>query len=313
MKKIYILAALVAFAFNATAQIEYEEGFENFTLGDVSPQHPNWRTWGEPSGPMENAQVVDSQASSGDKSLEINSDGAPAGIDQIMYITGAPTSGVYSVRFDMLVPDGQEGYFNMQGQVTNNGTAWEQWLVGGNVYFNEANGSPGEGTVDGNPGQTFSFPHDAWFTIDLVYDIDAEVWAMYIDGTLAFDDQLFEFNPTTNPFAELAALDFYAPSASTLYYVDNVIHFNGDSTTLGVDDFSPANFSVYPNPVQDRLNIQSNEVVDAITVYDVLGKAVISVAPGVISPSVDMSALSAGAYLVNVSINGASKTVKVVK
>ena len=35
--------------------------------------------------------------------------------------------------------------------------------------------------------------------------------------------------------------------------------------------------------------------------------------PGVVSPSLDMSALSSGAYIVNVTINGTSKSVKVIK
>ncbi|MAZ71970.1 MAG: hypothetical protein CMC70_02375 [Flavobacteriaceae bacterium] len=311
MKKIYILAAMLAFGFGATAQIDYEEDFEFFNLGDVSPQHPNWRTWGQPAGPNENAQIVDTQAASGTQSLEINEEAAPAGIDQIMLVTGNPSSGTYSLKFNMFVPAGREGYFNMQGDLTPDGTTWVQHLNGGNVYFNELNGSPGEGTVDGTPGQTFTFPHDTWFAVDLVYDLDGETWNMYIDGTNVFDaPQEFTFN---QDFVSLAALDLYAPSANTLYYIDDMIHFNGDSTTLSTEDFTAANFSVYPNPVQDRLNIQSTNAVDAITVYDVLGKVVLSATPGIVSPSIDMSNLTSGAYLVNVTINGSSKTVKVVK
>lgn len=310
MKKIYILAAAVAFAFSANAQIEYSNDFEGFSLGDVSGQDALWRTWGQPSGPIESAQVVDSQSASGDQSVEINEVGAPAGIDQIMYITGAPTTGVYSLKFKMLVPTGREGYFNMQAQLTPAGDPWNQYLNGGNVYFNELNADPGVGNIDGTPGQTFAFPHDEWFTVDLVYDLDAQEYAMFINGDEQFNDQSFIFN---DPFVELAAIDFYAASEFALFYVDDMIHFNGDSTTLGTEDFTAENFSVYPNPVQDRLNIQTNNTVDAVVVYDVLGKVVLSATPGTVSPSIDMSTLTSGAYLVNITINGSSKTVKVVK
>ena len=38
-----------------------------------------------------------------------------------------------------------------------------------------------------------------------------------------------------------------------------------------------------------------------------------NVNPGVVSPSLNMSSLNAGVYLVNVTINGTSKSVKVIK
>jgi hypothetical protein len=311
MKKIYILTlALCAFAFTTNAQADYEEDYEFFNLGDISPQHPLWRTWGFPSGAGEDGQVVDTQSASGDKSLEINEVGAPAGIDLIMYVSGAPTTGVYSLQWNMLIPDGREGYFNMQAEVTPEGTPWNQYLNGGNVYFNEAGGDPGVGNIDGTPGQTFAFPHDQWFRVDCVYDLDAQTWAMYIDGVEQFNDQSFTFN---DPFVELAAIDFYAPSSSTLYYVDDMLHYNGDSSTLGTNDFSANAFSVYPNPVTDILNIRSQSEVSSVTVYDVLGKVILQAQPNSISPSIDMSTLASGAYLIQVTIGSTTKTVKVIK
>lgn len=311
MKKIYILAALaIGFVATSQAQIDYEENFDLMIPGDVSPQHPNWRTWSGTSGGGEDAQVVTDVVNSAPNALQINEIGAPAGIDQIMYVQAAPTSGVYSLQWEMYIPAGREGYFNMQGEATPDGTAWVQHLNGGNVYFNEANGSPGQGTVDGTPGQSFAFPHDQWFTLTLVYNIDAETWAMYVDGLLQFDDQEFVFN---DPFVELGAIDFYALGADTFYHVDDVVQYNGDITTASVNDIAGDNFAVYPNPVQDILNISSTEVVDTVQVYDVLGKLVMEVAPNAVSPTVDMSALTSGAYFVRVAINGTANTVKVIK
>ena len=83
--------------------------------------------------------------------------------------------------------------------------------------------------------------------------------------------------------------------------------------SLGAEDFNADVFSVYPNPVVNTLNINSADAVQNVTVYDVLGKVVMNLNPGVVSPSLDMSALSSGAYIVNVTINGTSKSVKVIK
>jgi hypothetical protein len=104
--------------------------------------------------------------------------------------------------------------------------------------------------------------------------------------------------------------DLFADNATNNYYIDAVRFAEG---VLGADDFSGDVFSVFPNPVVNTLNIKSAIAVDNVTIYDVLGKQVLSVNPDAISPSVDMSALSSGAYLVNVTIGNASKTIKVLK
>ena len=96
----------------------------------------------------------------------------------------------------------------------------------------------------------------------------------------------------------------------TNFWLDEVQIAQG---LLGADDFSGDVFSVFPNPVVNTLNIKSAIAVDNVTIYDVLGKQVLSVNPDAISPSVDMSALSSGAYLVNVTIGNASKTIKILK
>ena len=102
----------------------------------------------------------------------------------------------------------------------------------------------------------------------------------------------------------------YSIDANNELYIDDVIFAEG---SLGADDFNAAVFSVYPNPVVNTLNIQTANAVQNVTVYDVLGKVVMNVNPGVVSPSLDMSSLNAGVYLVNVTINGTSKSVKVIK
>ena len=92
--------------------------------------------------------------------------------------------------------------------------------------------------------------------------------------------------------------------------MDDVTYIVG---ILGNDDFSASNFTVFPNPLQDVLNIRSPNPVDRIEIYDLLGKLLLKVTPEVVSPSIDMSSLNSGAYLVKVAIGGAFKIVKVIK
>jgi len=304
MKKIYLLGfALCAFAFSATAQIELEDNIDSYSLGDISPQATHWRTWG--SSPDENGEVTDENSFSGANSMKIGTGVGPQ--DQLLLITSFPQSGIYTVRFKLFVPTGNEAYFNMQGEIS--GPPQVQALIGGNVFFNQDGDNPGQGLVDGTATpDTFSFTHDTWMEITCEYDIDGQVWDMDIDGTEVVTDHPFEFNGET--FNSLGGLDFFAASTATTFYLDDVLLSSG---VLGVDDFSADVFSVYPNPVKDKLNIESAAAVNSVTVYDVLGKKVLSAQPDAISPSIDMSGLSSGAYLVQVTIGSATKTVKVLK
>ena len=87
-----------------------------------------------------------------------------------------------------------------------------------------------------------------------------------------------------------------------------------NSTALGIEDVDTvSSFNFYPNPVNDMLTIKAQASIDSITVYNMLGQAVVRSTPNAIESTVDMSALQTGAYFVQVSINNTLKTVRVVK
>jgi hypothetical protein len=312
MKKFYILAAFVAFAFNANAQVDFTEDFDGFALGDISAQSPDFRTWSGPDGSAEDADVVNTQSASGTQAMNV-----VAGNDQIFLVPGAPTTGTYMVQWKMLVFTGTKGYFNMQAAFTAEPSPWAQALMGGNVYFNcdgSGDGTTATGIVSGatdctGATQTFTYPEGTWFTITNIYDLDAQTWGMDIDGVMQFTGEPLAFG--SQVFESLAGFDFFSVDSSYFYFVDDLK--TGPDLFLATEDFSKDNFSVYPNPVQDVLNIKSAQVVDAVTVYDLLGKVVLQAQPGTVSPALDMSALNNGAYLVKVTIGNASKTVKVLK
>ena len=315
MKKIYVLAFILgAFSFSSNAQQELADDFETYNLGPISAQAAHWRTWGGVDGGSDDANVVDDESLSGLQSVYIPDNELT---DLILLVPSAPISGVYSIEFNALIPAGQAGYFNMQAALTPEGSAWVQALMGGNVYFNCDGASGGIGGVTGVIDcsafdQTFTYPEDQWFKVDCVYDIDNQVWDMYIDDVQFVFSYPMEFG--TQVFIELAGLDFYSASPLNQMFIDDVVLYNGDITqSAGTDDFSADKFSVYPNPVKDMLNIKSASAVDNVTVYDLLGKVVLQENPGTISPAINMSNLASGSYLVKVTIGNSSNTVKVLK
>ncbi|MEJ6664077.1 MAG: T9SS type A sorting domain-containing protein, partial [Flavobacteriaceae bacterium] len=84
-------------------------------------------------------------------------------------------------------------------------------------------------------------------------------------------------------------------------------------TNVGTQDFATKGFSVYPNPVNNVMNLQANENISKVAIYNVLGQEVYSAKINAMTSSVDMSSMATGAYFVKVNINGTEGTVKVIK
>ena len=311
MKKIYILAALfIAATFTVSAQYDLEETFEDLNEGPISGQVTHWRTWSAGDPAAESGLVQTAVQLNGSKALEINEVGAPAGIDQLLLIEAEPFFDVYTIGWHMFIPTDRSGYFNAQGAHTDNGVAWNQWLFGGNVYFNQDNLTPGEGTVDGTPGQTFEFPQDEWFTIRLVYDIDNAMWTMEINDVVQFDNQEFVFN---DPFQAITAIDFYATDATTLYYIDDVFAGLGD---LAFPNLSTQSFEekAFQSAIKNNiLTLRANEEISTVAIYNMLGQQVYNANVNSMNSTVDMSNLSNGTYIVKVNINGTEGSVKVIR
>ncbi|MDT8346523.1 MAG: fibronectin type III domain-containing protein [Flavobacteriaceae bacterium] len=92
--------------------------------------------------------------------------------------------------------------------------------------------------------------------------------------------------------------------------IDNFIL--GEST-LSTIDVTERGFSFYPNPVKDVLNIDSFELVNDVTVINMLGQIVVQTQPNVAQAQINLGNLSAGTYLVRVSTDEGTRTVRVIK
>jgi hypothetical protein len=80
-----------------------------------------------------------------------------------------------------------------------------------------------------------------------------------------------------------------------------------------VNDFNAINVSVYPNPTINKINIQSDEQITNVVVYNTLGQMVKSASPDATNFSMETANLDAGIYFTKLSTEKGSKTVKFIK
>jgi len=77
--------------------------------------------------------------------------------------------------------------------------------------------------------------------------------------------------------------------------------------------FSKANLKVYPNPTTDVVTVSNNTAISKVTVTNLLGQTVISQTANADTVQVNLASLSAGTYILQITAEGASANVKVVK
>ena len=84
-------------------------------------------------------------------------------------------------------------------------------------------------------------------------------------------------------------------------------------STMGIDETS-AGFNIYPNPVQDKLYIEAEAVIEEVVVYDVYGRRQVTETPSHQGNlSVDVSNLNSGVYFVQIKTEEGNITKRFVK
>ncbi|RZJ29861.1 MAG: T9SS type A sorting domain-containing protein, partial [Flavobacterium sp.] len=82
-------------------------------------------------------------------------------------------------------------------------------------------------------------------------------------------------------------------------------------TNLGNESFTANELMIYPNPAGDLVNVSLNGgIIKAIVIYDMLGKKVFDRKAGAASETVDLSGVSPGIYLVEVTDAENQKVIK---
>lgn len=84
--------------------------------------------------------------------------------------------------------------------------------------------------------------------------------------------------------------------------------------TLSVDAFETEDsFTYFPNPVDNELNLNAQDTIQNIAIYNMIGQEVLRTAPNAVESTVDMSGFSQGAYFVRVTIGDSTETIRIIK
>lgn len=83
--------------------------------------------------------------------------------------------------------------------------------------------------------------------------------------------------------------------------------------SLSNDTFTTFNLVHHPNPIKDILNLSSDKSIDSVRIINLLGQELHSEIINQNEVQIDLSHFSSGTYLIKVTSDDASKTIKVVK
>lgn len=109
------------------------------------------------------------------------------------------------------------------------------------------------------------------------------------------------------------SLGFYDATGINRIKINKLKVEKNSTTTLGVNSINKAAITanVSPNPVKNTLNINTNETLQKVEVYNMLGKTVLSSNSD--SKSIDVSSLNSGVYLINITTENGVSTKKFIK
>jgi hypothetical protein len=96
----------------------------------------------------------------------------------------------------------------------------------------------------------------------------------------------------------------WGPAFQNVVYVE---------TTLGTGDFDPSKLIVYPNPVEDILNVSFDQQITSVSIFNVLGQQVMARPLNANEVQIDVSNLRTGTYFVKVTAANKVQTLKVIK
>jgi hypothetical protein len=130
------------------------------------------------------------------------------------------------------------------------------------------------------------------------------------DGWNSFDINLSEFVGLNLATVHQMKLEGAPTQTSTTVYFDNLYFYKGQ---VSVEDFKTANIRMYPNPVKNNLTIDANNAIAQVSIYNQLGKLVVSENPNNTSATLLTSNLPNGIYIIKTKIGENLATSKFVK
>lgn len=118
-------------------------------------------------------------------------------------------------------------------------------------------------------------------------------------------------NLARNSIKEIIITAARANNAQALeLYFDN-LYFHKNTLSSAINELSQ--FSMYPNPANDVLNITAKGVIESISIVNMIGQNVMTFSPNETSSRLDVSQLPSGIYVVTSIVEGVESSAKFIK
>lgn len=193
----------------AQPAVYINDNIDGLAAGNANGQTEWWGAW---PGSTVSGTVTTEQAQSGTQSIKVA--GSIANQD-VLFNVGDRTEGHYLIRWDMYVPAGNNGYFNLQHKAPTASAGF--W--GLECYFE--NGVGRLELYDGSDPYAFSFPSGAWFPVFLFVDINNDEARLIVNENFVAGWQFSTGASAAASVNQLNSLNFYPANATYLFYVDN--------------------------------------------------------------------------------------------
>ena len=126
---------------------------------------------------------------------------------------------------------------------------------------------------------------------------------------ISLDIPLANFNPITASNRNDLVQFVITSDLGTVFYDNLYLHKN----TLGTTSFETSKIKMYPNPATTSFTIDSQQLVERVSIYNLLGQEVITKTPNSQLVTLDIANLQVGVYVVKATVNGQVSTSKIIK
>ncbi|MBP5574082.1 MAG: T9SS type A sorting domain-containing protein [Bacteroidales bacterium] len=202
---------------------EYTEG-NKIAVASAAAGHDWWTTWSNAPGGAEDGVVAQYNGT--------QCGHLTYGNDQVLLL-GDEENGNYDLEFDILIPQGKNGYFNILHHFAGTNSKWAMqcYLHLTNDGQNSTS-APGQGTIHAGSNSTATLTnvvYDGWMHFRLNVDTDTDVANFYYTAPGAEEVLVCTWQWSLDSFGAntvgrtLAAMNFFPPenAATSEYYLDN--------------------------------------------------------------------------------------------
>ncbi|WP_411895763.1 T9SS type A sorting domain-containing protein [Winogradskyella sp. A2] len=205
-------------------------------------------------------------------------------------LTGAPGGGY---QYNYFAPPGTSE--DLSGMTHYHVDIWvEGTIAGGEVFTVQAlNYDPSDAPESNNFYQAPVTSTGEWISIDVPISSFANA-----DGNTNYNN------------IRILQIILQGPAYGPVFF-DNLYFHNNQ--VLSTDEFDTAEFSVFPNPTNGEWNINSNSEMSKVSLFDILGKEVLTITPNATEATIDASTFRTGVYFARIEGVSGTKTVKLVR